>query len=107
MITIGANQDGSMLTYPNSPGYKKSGTSREAAIKIAPKAPSLRDKALEIFKQHHRLGLTADELAFLLDQSVLSIRPRVSELFRLGLIEDSGQRRKNDSDSTVTVWRLK
>lgn len=96
-----------MQTYPQHPGYKVNGPSQEAAIKVAPKAPNLRDKAVEIFNQHHRLGLTADELAFLLNVSVLSIRPRVSELFRMGIIEDSKTRRTNQSGSTVTVWRLK
>jgi hypothetical protein len=93
--------------YPNHPGYKVVGPSKEAADKIATKAPNLREQAFEIFKQHHRLGLTADELAFLLNVSVLSIRPRVSELFRMGIIEDSKTRRTNQSGSTVTVWRLK
>jgi len=93
--------------YPNHPGYKVAGPSKEAADKMAPKAPNLREQAFEIFKQHHRLGLTADELAFLLNVSVLSIRPRLSELLRMGVIEDSGERRKNNFKSTCTVWRLK
>lgn len=96
-----------MQTYPQTPGYKVGGPSQEAASKVALKAPNLRDKAVEIFSQHHRLGLTADELAFLLNVSVLSIRPRLSELLRMGVIEDSGDRRKNNFKSTCTVWRLK
>lgn len=94
-------------TYPNHPGYKVSGPSKEAADKVASKAPNLRDQAVAIFKQHHRLGLTADELAFLLNVSVLSIRPRLTELVHMNVIEDSGQRRKNNFNSNVTVWRLK
>jgi predicted HTH transcriptional regulator len=93
--------------YPNHPGYKVAGPSKEAADKMATKAPNLRDQALSIFKQHHRLGLTADELAHLLNVSVLSIRPRLTELVHMNVIEDSGQRRKNNFNSNVTVWRLK
>lgn len=93
--------------YPNHPGYKVAGPSKEAASKVAPKAPNLRDQAVAIFKQHHRLGLTADELAFLLNASVLSIRPRLTELVHMNVIEDSGERRKNSFKSNVTVWRLK
>jgi hypothetical protein len=96
-----------LTTYPQHPGFKTSGPSQEAANRIAPKAKSLRDKAIDIFKQHHRLGLTADEMAFLLNVSILSIRPRFTELARMGLIEDTGQRRRNEFGSNVTVWRLK
>lgn len=96
-----------LATYPQHPGSKTNGPSQEAASRIAPKAPNLRDQAVAIFKQHHRLGLTADEMAFLLNVSILSIRPRFSELVRLGLIEDSGERRKNEFGSNVTVWILK
>jgi hypothetical protein len=93
--------------YPDYPGFKATGPSQEAAFRIAPKAKNLREQSLEIFKQHHRLGLTADEMAFLLNVSILSIRPRFTELVRMGVIEDSGERRKNQSGSNVTVWRLK
>lgn len=96
-----------MQTYPQHPGYKVGGPSQEAAVKIAPKAKTLRDQVVEAFTYHQRIGLTADELAGLLNSNVLSIRPRVSELFRLGIIEDTKTRRTNQSGSTVTVWRLK
>ena len=52
-------------------------------------------------------GATADEVAKDLNLSVLSVRPRVSELKRLGEIKQTGGRRKNDSGMTATVWRLK
>jgi predicted ArsR family transcriptional regulator len=52
-------------------------------------------------------GATADEVAKDLNLSVLSVRPRVSELNRTGKIEQTGGRRKNDSGMTATVWRVK
>jgi len=51
-------------------------------------------------------GATADEIAKDLNLSVLSVRPRVSELNRLGDIEQTGARRKNESGMTATVWQI-
>jgi len=48
---------------------------------------------------------TADEIANDLNLSVLSVRPRVSELKRTGKIKQTGARRKNESGMTATVWR--
>jgi len=50
-------------------------------------------------------GLTADEIAAALDESVLAIRPRVSELFHAGLIEKTGERRPNASGLNAHVWK--
>jgi predicted ArsR family transcriptional regulator len=50
-------------------------------------------------------GLTADEAAAKLDESVLAVRPRVSELFHAGLIEKTGERRLNASGLFAHVWR--
>lgn len=49
--------------------------------------------------------LTTDECASLLEESVLSIRPRFSELRALGQITDTGDRRLNDSGRRAIVWR--
>ena len=62
--------------YPHSPGYKVGGTSRRAAEAIKP------------------------------DKSVLSIRPRVSELHRLGLVHETGERRRNESGHRAAVYEL-
>jgi hypothetical protein len=51
-------------------------------------------------------GATADEVVKDLNLSVLSVRPRVSELKRLGEIKPTGGRRKNESGMTATVWQI-
>jgi hypothetical protein len=51
-------------------------------------------------------GLTADQCAAMLGESVLSIRPRFSELARMGQIEESGERRHNESGSKANVYRV-
>jgi predicted ArsR family transcriptional regulator len=50
-------------------------------------------------------GLTADEIAAALEESVLAVRPRVSELFHAGLIEKTGERRRNQSGLSAHVWK--
>lgn len=88
--------------YPASPGYKTGGTSRAAAEKIRPRAPTLRDKVLEMLKAD---ALTADECAERLNVTVLACRPRLSELSRMGLIYDTGLTSKNASGVNATIWR--
>lgn len=93
-----------LLTYPHSPGSKRDGTSRDAAQAIAPRAKTLRDQCLALIRQH---PMTADECAAQLNESVLAIRPRITELLKLGHIRESGLRRKNASGASAAVWVVK
>ena len=93
------------LGYFDAPGDKVSGPSQLAAQTVATTAKRLHAAVLEKFKRNPA-GLTADEIATSLNCSVLSVRPRVSELNRLGMIEQTGSRRKNESGMTATVWRI-
>ncbi len=91
--------------YPDSPGFKAKGPSEDAAIVIAPRVPRMRSAVLaEIAK--HPAGITADEVAAALGMSVLTVRPRVSELNRLGEIRPTGDRRCNSSGMTASTWRV-
>ncbi len=54
--------------------------------------------------QENREGATADEIAYLLKYSILTVRPRVSELNKMHLIVDSGLRRPNTSGRSAIVW---
>jgi|TARA_R110000751_G_scaffold141877_2_gene245365 hypothetical protein len=94
-------------TYPCTPGYKnrdKTGPSRKAALSIKPHALNLRGTCFRAISQ---IPMTADEVARAIGKSILSVRPRVAELSKLGKIEDSGKRRPNDSGKDATVWRIK
>lgn len=88
--------------YPHAPGAKTGGTSQEAADKTKRRAPLLRNLCLDLLIAS--TGLTADEVAGRAGFSVLSIRPRLTELRALGLIKDSGERRKNASGHRAAVW---
>jgi hypothetical protein len=50
-------------------------------------------------------GLTADQVARRVEQSILTIRPRCSELKRAGFLEPTGERRVNDSGMSAGVLK--
>ena len=93
------------LNYPIAAGYKKQNTSKNAANDINKKLPYLRTKVLQIIKNKGSYGATPEEVAALLSESILSIRPRFTELKLLEYIVDSGIRRKNNFGSNTKVWR--
>ena len=95
----------SELIYPDAPGFKVAGPSEQAAKAITGSANKMRAAVLAQIAQYPS-GATADEVAKDLNLSVLSVRPRVSELNRNGEIEQTGARRHNASGMTATVWRL-
>lgn len=94
----------SIFDYPNRPGWKKRKTSKAAAKKMETRAPSLRDRVLEVLR---RFAFNSDEVAHALGESQLAIRPRLTELLRMGLIEDTGTIRSNDSGRMAIVFRAK
>ena len=89
-------------TYPKAPGFKAHGTSQEAAQSVD--VATLRANVLKALRRHG--PMTADACAARLRRSVLSIRPRFSELRALGQIVDSGVRSKNESGHRAIVWRV-
>lgn len=98
--------------YPEFPGSKTNGTSREAAVKMAPIAKTLRDQVLLTLRVRWPQGLTPDEIAAAMGKSVLSIRPRVTELHKLRAIEPRTvkgvvERRKNESTMSAVVYVAK
>jgi predicted ArsR family transcriptional regulator len=90
------------MTYPNSPGFQNTDTSEAAAAAIEPEAPNLRALVLRALSDR---PATADECASEIGVSILAIRPRLTELRKLGSIEDTGQRRRNVSGRSAIVWR--
>ena len=90
------------MNYPETPGYKRGGTSKASADSMKQKAPSLRQQVLDVL--FHQ-DLTADECAEEVGKSVLSIRPRLTELLALGKIAETDLLRFNSSGKKATVWR--
>ena len=82
--------------------FKKAGPSQEAAEAMQTRSALLRELA---YAEVVRSGATtADEAAARLKESVLSIRPRFTELLQVGWITDTGIRRPNISGRNATVW---
>lgn len=91
--------------YPNKPGAKGGGASKDAAEQIVTRAAMLRSAILALMLKGYRL--TADEIAAQLRESVLAVRPRVSELVKKGDLIKLKDRRKNISGMTAHVLRHK
>jgi hypothetical protein len=92
--------------YPHRSGFKeRGGTSEAAAEDIAPAAQHLRGKVLDCLRRHG--PRTADECASLMGEELWSVRPRLSELGKRGLIAKTGERRPNRSGSFAAVWRAR
>lgn len=90
-----------MKRYPNYPGHDDSDTSKEAAEAIAPHINRLQQIALTAIRESG--GLTREELSDKTGNPPASIHPRVSELKKMGLIRDSGLRRRNRSGKRAIV----
>ena len=94
--------------YPDVPGAARGvDTSIAAAEEMKPRAAILREKCLAHLKRWGMTGSTADECAAALNESVLSIRPRFTELLRANRIQDTGTRRPNASGRNAIVWKVK
>lgn len=91
-----------VLSYPEVPGHKRQDTSAAAAMAMESSAGTIRSRCLRCLDGR---DLTADEVADILNLSILTVRPRMTELLRMGKIEDSGLRRFNASGKKAIVWK--
>lgn len=94
--------------YPHAPGFKEQTTSKDAARAVAGTAGTLREQVFECLRVAGPAGLTPDEIAEKLGRTVLSIRPRVTELAHDDppWIVPTGGRRANASGLKAKVWRV-
>jgi hypothetical protein len=96
-----------LATYPDRPGFKeKGGASEDAANALAPMLKKNQAETLAAFERAAR-PMTADELADFMGRTIVQIRPRVSELRRLGKIIPTGERRKSSFGQPSAVWKLR
>lgn len=88
--------------YPLAVASRPVDTSQAAAEAMAPRVETLRAK---VYGALTRRSQTADEVAESLGESILAIRPRVTELHKAGYLLDTGERRANASGRLAVVWR--
>lgn len=90
------------MHYPAQPGTKAPGPSTLAAWSAGRNCRKLRDDVLAALAAQ---SMTADECAAKLQVSILSIRPRFSELRAMGRIAETETRRPSSTGHSSTVWR--
>ncbi|MEP9402219.1 hypothetical protein [Sphingomonas sp. VNH70] len=92
------------MTYPTENNHRGVETSREAAEMAAPMSSRLRAIVHGILFEHPK-GLTVEEVCAIADMPRYSLQPRHTELLKLGMIRDTGERRFNESGARAIVWR--
>ena len=97
---------GELAPYPDSPGHKEPSTSRDAARAFAGSAPLLRERVFAAVRSAGARGFTPDEAAAAIGETVLAVRPRMTELKLGGRIVETGERRANASGLTAKAWRV-
>ena len=80
-------------------------TERAAAHKVAKRVKGRRLETLQALNSLAGGG-TGEQIALAARLSILSIRPRLSELQEMQLIEDTQSSRKNAMGNNEIVWRI-
>ena len=92
--------------YPFAAGHRNIDTSIAAAAVINESLPRLQRTVLSVIAAAAHLGATGDEIAAALGWERHRVRPRTSELRRLGKIADSNYRRPSLAGIASIVWVL-
>ena len=91
-------------SYPHRPGFKTGGTSRDAAEQIDRTGASvIRERVLIAIRKAGSRGLTPDEAAGVIGETLFNARPRCIELKAQLLIKTNGLRRSNASGNAQQV----
>ena len=93
--------------YPYKAGHRNIDTSVKSGEKINKNLKRICKIVLVELAKSFPEGLTGSEIAKKANRSLLSIRPRTTELKHQGLIIDTDKRRKNEYDNTEIVYKLR
>jgi len=93
--------------YPHKAGHRNVDTSVEVAEKVNKTLKRVAKIVLLELEKVYPKGLTGTEIANKCNRSILSVRPRTSELKILGLIVDTEERRKNEWNNNEIVYKLR
>jgi len=93
-----------LFSYPEIPGASRVDTSIAAAENIKPSVGALRQAVLDALETYG--PQTTEDLEQTTGIDYATVQPRTSELKALGLIEDSGSRRKNHKGRNIVVWQI-
>lgn len=91
---------------PTAAGYKAAGPSAEAAQHVRLTVKIIRARIIAHMRSAGR-PVSADETAEAIGLSILSVRPRFSEMHKDGVIYDTGERGINEtSGRTCSLWLM-
>ncbi len=93
------------MSYPDTPGFKVPGPSKDAAHAMRGPAKELRKRIVGFLRSRFPKGFTADEITAQFEMSVYPIRPRLSEAHYAGEVEQTGERRLSQCGRPVNLWR--
>lgn len=97
-----------LFKYPYEPASRPVDTSQHAAQDMKSIAATIRIAVLNQIKFCGSSGMTSRELSATLKMSYEAVQPRTSELKKMGLIKDSGNRRQSRAeDKQSIVWVMK
>ena len=92
--------------HETEPPHNGTDTSRDAARSIKPGAITLRARVFDYIEGMGLSGATDHEIVEALGMQLQTVNPRRNELVNLGLIVDSGDRRKTPSGRKAKVWKV-
>jgi len=96
-------QTRTLPTYPEIPGSRPTVTSEKAARQVKTRSKVAQDQILALLDAHG--PLTADECAELLGYRILFMRPRMSELKKMGKVIESGITRMSSEGNHMACFR--
>jgi hypothetical protein len=91
-------------SFVGAPYISGSETSKKAAISIQSARETLTKKVWRFACQKGAVGFTDEECCGVLAMNPSTQRPRRVELVEVGLVVDSGMKRKTISGREATVW---
>ena len=99
------------MSYPETPGWRQNATgetSKAAALAVRLRAPTQCELVLAALEQGpaHPEQITARIMGAGREVLLMLIRPRCSQLVRLGKIVDSGLRGRGEGGCKAIMWRL-
>ena len=85
-------------------GYQKNKQSLEAARYNATGKLTIREQVKIAFETFG--DMTVEELCDVLQRDRVSVQPRITELKKQGVLEDSGATKMGKYGTSITVWRI-
>lgn len=94
-------------TYPNSPGWKGSkSTGRNAAFAVGQTIGRRHRQVMDAFTPYGATGATCDDISEALELPPYLIRPRATELDKLGKLFALPEKRMGQMGHKVTVYSV-